>query len=73
MDPSTQEAERYVPHVVEDLADEFGRIISREQVEELVTECFGELSASRIKAFVPILARRCARDRLREIGRSLVA
>jgi hypothetical protein len=54
--------ERQISRVADDLADELQ--LSRETVEPLVSESFRTLSDSRIKSFVPILARRRARERL---------
>ena len=60
--------ERQIDRIVRDLANEFQ--LSREMVEPLVSESFQTLSEGRIKSFVPILARRHARERILGLRRS---
>jgi hypothetical protein len=63
MPRDTSAFEPHVSRVVSDLAAEFK--LPREEVEPIVAETFESLSEARIKAFVPILARRHARSHLR--------
>jgi hypothetical protein len=53
-----------IDHVVEDLAKEFGDRVDPIQVREEVDRAYGELSRGRIKAFVPALTRKVAREQL---------
>jgi hypothetical protein len=56
--------ESQINHVVDDLATEFR--MPKEAVKPVVSESFRSLSEARIKSYVPILARRFARSRLRQ-------
>lgn len=59
---------RTAPHihgVVDDLATEFRARVDEDDVRRTVEEAFESFSDSRIRAFVPILARRTARELLR--------
>jgi acyl-CoA synthetase (AMP-forming)/AMP-acid ligase II len=58
-------AEQYIHHVVDDLATEFRARVDEEEVRQAVEDAFVSFSGSRIRAFVPILARRSARELLR--------
>ena len=59
-----------VDALTEDLTEEFAPNISRETVHRVVEDTFESLYDARIKSFVPILARRMARDQLRSLARS---
>jgi uncharacterized Fe-S cluster-containing radical SAM superfamily protein len=63
--------ERQRAQTVDDVAEEFR--LPHEVVEPLVSEAFRIFSDSRITSFVPILARRHVRERLRLEARGVVA
>ena len=52
----------------DDLAREFEPAIERDTVHRVVSDTYESLSDARITAFVPILARRLARERLRSLA-----
>jgi protein-tyrosine phosphatase-like protein/uncharacterized protein DUF3562 len=58
-----------VLQMAEDLATEFEPEVPKETVQRIVAETFESLADARIKSYVPILARRLSRDRLREHAR----
>jgi hypothetical protein len=58
-------AERHIHGVVDDLAAEFRAMVDEEDVRRAVEDAFRSFSESRIRAFVPILARRSSRELLR--------
>jgi arsenate reductase len=55
---------------IEGLVDEFRGIFSRETIDRYVMESLAELPAARIRAFVPVLVHRFARERLRALGQA---
>ena len=55
--------------VVDRLAGEFVETSSRETVERIVHDSFQRLAAARTVAFIPVLAERLARDRLRGLSK----
>ena len=57
--------EHHIHSVVGDLAIEFDTRVDEQEVRRAVEEAFGSYAESRIRTFVPILARRTARERLR--------
>ena len=57
--------DRQIQDVVNGLAAEFEPIVGRETLERVVAACFAEMAEARITGFIPILARRRARERLR--------
>jgi len=65
MDGRAASFDRQIQDVVTDLSGEFQSVVGRDVLERVVKESFDELSDARIKGFVPILARRLARQRLR--------
>jgi protein-tyrosine-phosphatase len=50
------------------LADEFAGVFSEETIERYLTESLDLLGDARINVFVPVLAHRFARERLRALG-----
>jgi hypothetical protein len=54
-----------LPMLEERLASEFGRV-PRERINQVVEQAFGDFEDARIRQFVPILAWRTARARLRQ-------
>jgi protein-tyrosine-phosphatase len=67
LDPATQ---RHVDKQVDDLADEFQGIYSRETVERFVGESLDGLKRARFADFVPVLVHRFARERLRALAQA---
>jgi hypothetical protein len=55
----------------DDLAREFEPTIARDTVHRVVSDTYESLSDARITAFVPILARRLARERLRSLAQRI--
>jgi protein-tyrosine phosphatase-like protein/uncharacterized protein DUF3562 len=55
--------------LADDLTREFEPEIERDTVLRVVQDTFESLDDARIKSYVPILARRMARDRLRSLAR----
>ena len=55
--------------VTSQLTEEFGPAVPAEVVRRTVADSFESFSDSRISGFVPILARRHARERLRRYAR----
>jgi protein-tyrosine-phosphatase len=64
-DPVTQ---RHVDQAAARLADEFKGIFSEETIARYIGESLDMLGSSRINAFVPVLAHRFARERLRALA-----
>ena len=54
--------------LADDLAKEFEPAVPLEMVQRVVADSFASLADARLKAYVPILARRLARDRLQAIA-----
>ncbi len=67
LDPVTQ---HHIAQVTEGLVDEFAGIFSRETIERYTTESVDLLGESRINVFVPVLAHRFARERLRALAQA---
>ena len=65
MEAARPSLDRLIDDVVSDLAGEFEPLVGREELVRTVRQSFEDLSEAKIKAFVPILARREARRRLR--------
>jgi hypothetical protein len=59
------EIDRIIVDVTNDLAEEFGHVVPLETVRQTVTQSFSSFSGSRIQSYVPVLARRQARQHLR--------
>jgi arsenate reductase (thioredoxin) len=67
LDPVT---ENHVRRAAEALADEFSGVFSRETIERYIAESLDLLGSTRINVFVPVLAHRFARERLRALGQA---
>jgi arsenate reductase len=67
LDPVTQ---HHVRQAAERLADEFAGVFSREAIERYIGESLDLLDGSRINVFVPVLAHRFARERLKALGQA---
>jgi len=67
MDVPPQEIAQQLDAVVVDLTNEFGERVGRERVRQQVMDAYAKFSRARIKTFVPLLARRIARDSLRRL------
>lgn len=67
LDPVTQ---HHVRQVADALADEFAGVFSRETIERYVGESADLLGGGRINVFVPVLAHRFARERLKALAQA---
>jgi arsenate reductase len=67
LDPVTQ---NHLRRTAAALADEFSGIFSAETIERYLSESLDLLGESRINVFVPVLAHRFARERLRALGQA---
>jgi len=67
LDPVTQ---HHVHQAAERLAEEFKGIYSEETIERYIAESLDMLGGSKINVFVPVLAHRFARERLRALAQS---
>jgi arsenate reductase (thioredoxin) len=67
LDPVTR---RHVENAAEALQREFAGIFSRETIARFIAESTDALSGSKISVFVPVLAHRFARERLRALGQA---
>jgi arsenate reductase (thioredoxin) len=67
LDPVTQ---NHVNRAAEALADEFTGVFSRETIERYIGESLDLLGTARVNVFVPVLAHRFARERLRALGQA---
>ena len=67
LDPVTQ---HHVRQAAERLKAEFAGIFSIETIERYIGDSLDRLGSSRITAFVPVLAHRFARERLRALARA---
>ena len=67
LDPVTQ---HHVHQAAERLADEFKGIYSEETIERYIAESLDLLGGARINVYVPVLAHRFARERLRAVAQS---
>jgi protein-tyrosine-phosphatase len=65
LDPITQ---RFVDQAAKALAAEFAGIFSEETIARYIADSLDRLGESRINVFVPVLAHRFARERLRALG-----
>jgi arsenate reductase len=65
LDPVTQ---HHVRQAADALADEFAGVFSKETIERYITESVDLLGGGRINVFVPVLAHRFARERLRALA-----
>ena len=57
--------EEQIRVIAEELVEEFGGAVPPHTVRQWVGETLASFSGSRVRSFVPILARRRVRDRLR--------
>ena len=62
--------QNHVRKAAESLADEFAGIFSQETIERYISESVESLATARFGDFVPVLAHRFARDRLRALGQA---
>jgi arsenate reductase (thioredoxin) len=67
LDPVTQ---HHVKNVAEALVVEFSGIFSRETIERYIAESIDLLGERKINVFVPVLAHRFARERLRALAQA---
>ena len=67
LDPVTQ---HHVRQAAESLADEFAGVFSKETIERYIAESVDLLGASRVNVFVPVLAHRFARERLKALAQA---
>jgi protein-tyrosine-phosphatase len=67
LDPVTQ---HHVHQAAERLADEFKGVYSEETIERYIAESLDMLGGARINVYVPVLAHRFARERLRALAQS---
>jgi arsenate reductase (thioredoxin) len=67
LDPVTQ---HHVENAAEALAEEFAGIFSRETIARYIAESIDLLGERRINVFVPVLAHRFARERLRALAQA---
>ena len=65
LDPVTQ---RFVDQAARALSSEFAGIFSEETIARYIADSLDRLGSSKINVFVPVLAHRFARERLRAIG-----
>ena len=65
LDPVTQ---HHVRQATEALTDEFAGVFSQETIERYITESLDLLGPSKITVFVPVLAHRFARERLKALA-----
>jgi arsenate reductase (thioredoxin) len=67
LDPITRQ---HVERATEALQDEFAGTFSRETIARFIAESVDLLGESKINVFVPVLAHRFARERLRALGQA---
>jgi len=67
LDPVTQ---RHVENVAEALIDEFRSIFSRETIARYIAESIDLLGERKINVFLPVLAHRFARERLKALAQA---
>jgi len=67
LDPITQQ---HVRKAAAALADEFAGVFSQETIERYIAESLGLLGDATVNVFVPVLAHRFARERLRALGQA---
>jgi protein-tyrosine-phosphatase len=67
LDPATR---HHVEKAAEALQDEFAGVFSRETIARFIAESVDLLGESKIAVFVPVLAHRFARERLRALGQA---
>jgi arsenate reductase (thioredoxin) len=67
LDPVTR---NHIDKAIESLAEEFGGIFSPEAVARFVDESLDRLAGARVPDYLPVLAHRFARERLRALGQA---
>jgi arsenate reductase (thioredoxin) len=67
LDPVTR---HHIDKAVESLADEFAGIFAPEAVARFVDESLDRLAGARVPDYLPVLAHRFARERLRALGQA---
>ncbi|HMI28657.1 MAG TPA: arsenate reductase ArsC [Gaiellaceae bacterium] len=67
LDPVTQ---RHIDQAAERLAEEFAGVFSRETIARYMAESQDLLGEARINVFVPVLAHRFTRERLKALGQA---
>ncbi|MFN2469583.1 MAG: arsenate reductase ArsC [Gaiellaceae bacterium] len=67
LDPITR---RHVEKAADALCDEFAGVFSRETITRYIAESVDVLGGAKINDFVPVLARRFARERLKALGQA---
>jgi len=67
LDPVTQ---HHVDQAADRLAEEFAGIFAQETIARYIAESLNMLEGARINVFVPVLAHRFARERLRALGQA---
>ena len=67
LDPLTQ---HHVRQAATSLADEFRGVFSQETIERYIAESLDLLGGARINVYVPVLAHRFARERLKALGQA---
>jgi arsenate reductase (thioredoxin) len=67
LDPVTR---NHIDKAVESLADEFAGIFAPEAVARFVDESLDRLAGARVPDYLPVLAHRFARERLRALGQA---
>jgi protein-tyrosine-phosphatase len=67
LDPVTL---NHIERAADALADEFAGVFSRETIEGFLSESVEVLRESKINVFVPVLAHRFARERLKAVGQA---
>ena len=65
LDPVTQ---HHVRQAAEALSDEFAGVFSQETIERYVAESVDLLGSGKVNVFVPVLAHRFARERLKALA-----
>jgi arsenate reductase len=67
IDPVTQ---HHIDQAADRLADEFGGVFSRETIARYMAESQDLLGEARVNVFVPVLAHRFARERLKALAQA---
>ena len=67
LDPATR---GHLDRSIDDLAEEFAGVFSRETIEAYVEESLDQFSGARLQNFVPVLVDRFARERLRALAQA---
>jgi len=67
LDPLTQQ---HVRRAAEALADEFAGVFSKQTIERYIAESVDLLGGARVNMYVPVLAHRFARERLKALGQA---